>query len=93
MIAKDNLQSGCTTYGPLVFSSNSSGEYADTNNTFGLESDDENSQLGASLTFNFVGGFYACGSSQDVRVIFLSILPLVLIIFFEFGIKWMQETV
>ena len=37
-------------------------------NTFGIQSDTENSQLGAQLTFNYVGGFYACGSGQDVGV-------------------------
>ena len=39
-------------------------------NTFSIQSDTENSQLGAQLSFNSVGGFYACGSGQDVSVMF-----------------------
>ncbi len=37
-------------------------------NSFQIQSDTENSQLGAQLTFNYVGGFYACGSGKDVGV-------------------------
>jgi hypothetical protein len=35
---------------------------------FQIQSDTENSQLGAALVFNYQGGFYACGPSQDVSV-------------------------
>ena len=37
-------------------------------NSFQIQSDTENSQLGAQLVFNYVGSFYACGSGQDVGV-------------------------
>jgi len=57
--------SGCTAYGPLGFSSSSSDKCA-IYNGFELQSDTENSQLGAALVFNFVGGFYACGSGDVV---------------------------
>ena len=37
-------------------------------NSFQIQSDTENSQLGAQLVFNYVGSFYACGSGHDVGV-------------------------
>ena len=61
------LSSGCSTYGQLGFSPSSSDKCANYN-TFNIQSDTENSQLGAFLVFNFVGGFYACGSGNDVCV-------------------------
>lgn len=36
--------------------------------TFNIQSNVESSQLGAFLVFNYAGGFYACGSGQDVGV-------------------------
>jgi len=59
------LSSGCSTYGQLGFSGSSSDKCAQFN-TFNIQSNSQNSQLGAFLVFNFVGGFYACGSGQDV---------------------------
>jgi len=56
---------GCTPYGQLG-SSTSSSDYCAQYNSFEIQSDTENSQLGAFLVFNYVGGFYACGSGQDV---------------------------
>ncbi|CAA7266672.1 unnamed protein product [Cyclocybe aegerita] len=57
---------GCTTYGGIKFipgpSTNKCGRYE----YFQIQSNTENSQLGAKLVFNYVGGFYACGSGQDV---------------------------
>ena len=69
MIARSPEFSGCTADGPLGFTRNTTVK-CDEFTTFALQSDTENSQLGAMLTFNSVGGFYACGSTQDVRVIF-----------------------
>ncbi|KAJ3566654.1 hypothetical protein NP233_g6863 [Leucocoprinus birnbaumii] len=57
--------SSCTTYGQLGFSVSNTDKCAQRN-TFAIQSDSENSQLGAKLSFNFVGGFYSCGSGQDV---------------------------
>ncbi|KAF8326952.1 hypothetical protein F5887DRAFT_230113 [Amanita rubescens] len=59
------LSTGCTTYGPLGFAGSSSDKCAKYS-SFQIQSDTENSQLGAQLTFNYVGGFYACGSGKDV---------------------------
>jgi len=57
---------GCSTYGALGFTEGSSSNKCAKYNTFHIQSDSENSQLGAKLDFNFAGGFYACGSGQDV---------------------------
>jgi hypothetical protein len=57
---------GCSSYGQLGFVEGSSSNKCAKYNTFNIQSDPENSQLGARLTFNFVGGFYSCGSGQDV---------------------------
>ena len=54
---------GCTSFGQLGSSSSSSDYFAQ----YKIQSDTENSQLRAFLVFNYVGGFYGCGSGQDVR--------------------------
>jgi len=59
------LNSGCSPFGPLGFFGSTS-DKCTAFATFGIQSNSQNSQLGAFLEFNFVGGFYACGSSQDV---------------------------
>ncbi|TFK61092.1 hypothetical protein BDN72DRAFT_890235 [Pluteus cervinus] len=59
------ISTGCSTYGQLGFSSSSSDKCA-SYSTFGISSDNENSQLGAQLVYNYVGGFYSCGSGKDV---------------------------
>ncbi len=59
---------GCSTYGQLGFVTGSSSDKCAKYNSFQIQSDTENSQLGAQLTFNYVGGFYACGSGKDVGV-------------------------
>ena len=61
------VSSGCSTYGQLGFSASSSDNCA-VFDTFNIQSNAEDSQLGAQLVFNFAGGFYACGSGQDVSV-------------------------
>ncbi|KAF7760999.1 hypothetical protein Agabi119p4_10408 [Agaricus bisporus var. burnettii] len=35
-------------------------------NSFHIQSNTENAQLGARLSFNYFGQFYACGSGEDV---------------------------
>ncbi|KIM36402.1 hypothetical protein M413DRAFT_449125 [Hebeloma cylindrosporum] len=59
------ISSGCTTYGPLGFSGSSTDKCA-LRDSFAIQSNAENSQLGAKLVFNYEGGFYACGSGLDV---------------------------
>jgi len=54
---------GCTTYGPLGFTQGSSSDKCAKYDSFYIQSE---SQLGTQLSFNFLGGFYACGSNQDV---------------------------
>lgn len=58
--------SGCSTYGPLGFTQGSSSNKCARYDSFQIQSNNENSQLGAKLVFNFEGGFYACESSRDV---------------------------
>ncbi|KAH6906052.1 hypothetical protein BKA70DRAFT_451415 [Coprinopsis sp. MPI-PUGE-AT-0042] len=57
---------GCSTNGQLGTvmgsSSNKCAKYA----TFGLQSNSENSQLGARLVFDWTGGFYICGTNKEV---------------------------
>ena len=61
--------SGCSSYGRLDFSANSTdtGICVNYNNTFNIQSNAESSQLGAFLVFYSVGGFYTCGTCLDVR--------------------------
>ena len=56
--------SECTTFGPLGFGSGSN--KCALSQGFELQSDTENSQLGAKLVFKNQGGFVACGATQDV---------------------------
>ncbi|KDR71543.1 hypothetical protein GALMADRAFT_102529 [Galerina marginata CBS 339.88] len=57
---------GCSTYGSLGFVQGSSSDKCARYDGFQIQSNTENSQLGAMLVVNYVGGFYACGSGQDV---------------------------
>jgi len=59
--------SGCSTYGPLAFVQGSTTNKCGRFESFQIQSNTENSQLGAKLVFNYQGGFFACGASQDVR--------------------------
>jgi hypothetical protein len=58
----------CATYGQFGTVWGSSTNKCASYNTFGLQSNSENSQLGARLVFNWVGGFYVCGSQKEVGV-------------------------
>jgi hypothetical protein len=57
---------GCSTYGSLGFVEGPSTNRCARYSTFSIQSNQENSQLGAKLSFNSLGGFYACGAGQDV---------------------------
>ncbi|PFH53609.1 hypothetical protein AMATHDRAFT_137375 [Amanita thiersii Skay4041] len=57
---------GCSTYGSLNFFVGSSSNKCARYTSFQIQSNSENSQLGAKLVFNYVGNFYACGSGLDV---------------------------
>ncbi|PPQ74061.1 hypothetical protein CVT25_001988, partial [Psilocybe cyanescens] len=57
---------GCSTYGQLGFVQGASSNKCARYDGFQIQSNTENSQLGAQLTLNYVGGFYACGSGQDI---------------------------
>ncbi|KAF8954878.1 hypothetical protein BDZ97DRAFT_1915982 [Flammula alnicola] len=57
---------GCATYGPLGFFPGASSNKCARYDGFQIQSDTENSQLGAQLVYNYVGGFYSCGSGQDI---------------------------
>lgn len=65
---------GCTTYGPLGFTQGSSSDKCAKYESFYIQSE---SQLGAQLSFNLLGGFYACGSNQDVsRLLAFGLQPV-----------------
>ncbi|TEB23412.1 hypothetical protein FA13DRAFT_1694415 [Coprinellus micaceus] len=58
----------CATYGRLGYlegSSTSTNKCA-SYSSFQIQSNPENSQLGARLTFNSVGGFYSCGAEEEI---------------------------
>jgi len=57
---------GCSTYGALGFTQGSSSNKCARYDTFQIQSNTENSQLGAKMVFNYEGGFYACTASKDV---------------------------
>lgn len=59
--------SGCSAGGAFGFVQGTSTNKCTQYTSFQIQSDGENSQLGAALVFNYVGGFYACGSGQNVR--------------------------
>ncbi|KAJ2912922.1 hypothetical protein MD484_g7487, partial [Candolleomyces efflorescens] len=56
----------CASYGQFGTVYGSSSNKCASYNTFGLQSNSENSQLGARLTFNWVGEFYVCGTDKEV---------------------------
>jgi hypothetical protein len=83
---------GCTTYGPLGFSRSSTNKCA-LHDTFHLQSNNQSSQLGARLDFNFVGGFYACGIDKEVCVIFCQMRVTCTDNVFRFGTKYTRMMV
>ena len=58
---------GCSTYGTLGFVQGASSNKCARYSTFQIQSNPENSQLGAKLTLDWVGGFYVCGVNKEVR--------------------------
>lgn len=63
LIGATSSSTGCTRHGPLRLTQGSSPDKCAKYDSFYIQSE---SQLGAQLSFNFLGGFYACGSNQDV---------------------------
>lgn len=58
---------GCATFGQLGLIYGGSTNKCASYNTFGLQSNEENSQLGAHLVFNWTGGLHVCGAEKEVR--------------------------
>lgn len=57
---------GCTTFGPLGFTTESTTYQCALFSKFDIHSNQADSRLGAKLVFNNTGGFYACGPYQEV---------------------------
>ncbi|KDR71544.1 hypothetical protein GALMADRAFT_213838 [Galerina marginata CBS 339.88] len=57
---------GCQNFGALAFVQGGSTNKCASYSSFQLQSNNQDSQLGAQLVFNYVGGFYACSSGQEV---------------------------
>ncbi|KAH9475100.1 hypothetical protein JR316_0012211 [Psilocybe cubensis] len=66
VLASQLGSSGCSTYGQLGFVMGASAFRCARYDGFQIQSNIENSQLGAHLVINYVGGFYACGVGQEV---------------------------
>ena len=62
-----NNVASCDTFGALVFVQGGSTNKCAKYSSFQIQSNGQNSQLGAELVFNYVGGFYSCSSGQEVR--------------------------
>lgn len=62
---------GCQNFGALAFVQGTSTNKCASYSSFQIQSDGQNGQLGAELVFNYVGGFYACSSGQEVSPFFL----------------------
>lgn len=58
--------SGCGNFGALQFVQGTSTNKCASYSSFQLQSNQQDSQLGAELVFNYVGGFYACNSGVEV---------------------------
>ncbi|KAF8162644.1 hypothetical protein B0H34DRAFT_692346 [Crassisporium funariophilum] len=57
---------GCQKYGAFGIVQGSSTNKCASYTTFQIASNSENSQLGAELVFNYLGGFYSCGSGAEI---------------------------
>uniref|UniRef100_A0A8H7XP81 Uncharacterized protein n=1 Tax=Psilocybe cubensis TaxID=181762 RepID=A0A8H7XP81_PSICU len=57
---------GCTNFGALHFVQGTSTNKCASYESFQLQSNQQDSQLGAELVFNFTGGFYVCNSGAEV---------------------------
>jgi len=60
------VATGCTNFGALDFVEGTSTNKCASYSSFQLQSNQQDSQLGAELVFNYVGGFYACNSGSEV---------------------------
>ncbi|KAF9481485.1 hypothetical protein BDN70DRAFT_876275 [Pholiota conissans] len=61
-----NDVASCDTFGALVFVQGGSSNKCAKSSSFQIQSNGQNSQLGAELVFNYVGGFYSCSNGQEV---------------------------
>jgi hypothetical protein len=61
---------GCQRFGARAFVRGTSTNKYASYSSFQIQSNGQNSQLGAELVFNYVGGFYACSSGQEVGPFF-----------------------
>ncbi|KAF8889413.1 hypothetical protein CPB84DRAFT_1447297 [Gymnopilus junonius] len=57
---------GCQKFGALGYSGGSNTNKCASFGGFQLQSNTQDSQLGAQLVFNYVGGFYSCTSGSQV---------------------------
>lgn len=60
--------SGCSNFGALQFVQGTSTNKCASYSSFQLQSNQQDSQLGAELVFNFTGGFYACNGGAEVSL-------------------------
>lgn len=66
LLSLSPISTGCTTYGGLGFVQGSSSNKCASYSGFQIQSNTQNSQLGAQLVVNFQGGFYECSGSTVV---------------------------
>lgn len=64
--------STCAKSGALAFVQGGSTNKCASYSSFQIQSDTQNSQLGAQLVFNYVGGFYLCSNGQEVSRVCVS---------------------
>ncbi|PPR01771.1 hypothetical protein CVT24_001811 [Panaeolus cyanescens] len=57
---------GCPNFGSFGFVQSVSSNKCTKYSTFQILSNDENSQLGSELVFNYKGGFYSCSGGQQI---------------------------
>ena len=72
LISLSPSSTGCTTYGGLGFVQDSSSNKCASYSGFQIQSNGQNSQLGAQLVVNFQGGFYECSGNTVSPNFFLS---------------------
>ncbi|RXW14050.1 hypothetical protein EST38_g11801 [Candolleomyces aberdarensis] len=61
-----NSDGSCATYGQFGYSAHGSTNKCASFPRLQIQSNNENSQLGAKLTYNYVGGFYVCGTDEMI---------------------------
>jgi hypothetical protein len=84
----------CATYGKLGYLQGSTTNKCATYPNFQLQANQQNAQLGSRLTVNHVGGFFACGPDEEVRILraLCDINPAHADLRFRSGISRMSRT-